>query len=260
MNQIMISVTVLYLIVAPLVLRFFAQVVPDQTLPVASTLAAPITAATIKIAIVDTGWRIPGANTRDPELKLCPTGHYDYYTNTPMVNVVLPHGVRIGSIIAQALSDVDYCAVIFQVWTEHGITSDSLAAALRRAKQEGVKFINVSITGTEPSPKEKRALRELGDAGITVFVAAGNEGRDLSKSCQSYPTCYGLPNIVSVGATLNGSKDKTNYSNYGKYVSAWYPGELIWHGQKDIGTSYAAPRALSDRVRSYWRSIHPTTH
>jgi len=78
------------------------------------------------------------------------------------------------------------------------------------------------------------------DRGVVLVAAAGNEG----SSRRFYPGAY--PNVVSVGATNSGDR-RTDWSNWGTWVSLGAPGETILStgiGNRYItlsGTSMAAP-------------------
>lgn len=206
----------------------------------------------IKIAIIDTGYLTPPPGVDIPALKLCDTGHFNFDTKKPEVGVgYIAHGTIIGSIIAAELKNVNYCAVIYQIQVKGMISSKEVTEALNMASKEGITAVNVSLEGREYSFYERLAFKNLSDKGTLIFTAAGNRRLDLNEQCSSYPSCYRLKNIIVVGAIDEESEFKTGYSNYGYKVAVWYRGDVIWNGQKIQGTSFAAPRALSDFVYSF---------
>lgn len=214
------------------------------------TVATPI-----KIAIIDTGYKIQPKSAKD-HLKLCQTGHYDYRSDTPTVGYTHRHGQNVATILSRRLNDVDYCALVYQIVnpaSSQPISTSDIADAIYRAKAEGAVAINISLTGIEYAKAEYAALKSLANTGTYVFVAGGNSNRDLSTSCNSYPSCYNLPHVISVGAFNRAQFIKEPYSNFGGPVKLWYPGNSPWAGDTDEGTSFASPRALSDYVLLYSR-------
>lgn len=204
----------------------------------------------VKIGIIDTGYESGGAQAL-ATLKLCPTGHYDFYSEKPVVARTDKHGTMVGTIIAETLQNVNYCAVIFQVVTKNGeITPETIARAVMRASKEHLQAVNVSLTGTAASFYEARAFKALSDSGARIFVAAGNDHRDLNFACQSYPACYQVKNIQIIGALTEDLEQPAQYSNHGGRVNLWYSGvynDGFTHAQ---GTSFAAPRAAADYLLS----------
>lgn len=209
-------------------------------------------APAIKIAIIDTGLQLDKTN-----LKLCPTGHFNFATNEPVVGVskIYPeHGTLVASIIADNLKRVDYCAIIYQVSTYSGISVMDITRAAKMALKEEVTAVNLSISGNEYSREENAALYDLLDRGA-VFVAAGNDHIDLSKNCSVYPACYSMllrkSHFFVVGALDDLNNVKALYSNYGEgRIDKWDRGMVVWNGTIDQGTSYATPRSLSKYVLS----------
>jgi subtilisin family serine protease len=201
----------------------------------------------IKIAIIDTGYNPMLATTK---LKLCKTGHFDTRTGRDAVGFNGPHGTIVASIIAEELADINYCAVIYQVMGNDGITTNTIKQAFDRAKDSGFAAINLSVSGRVFSFYERRAIRAVADRGTMVFAAAGNDRINLDAFCSAFPACYGIPNMYVVGATIRNNEIPAPYSNYGKIVDIWLPGDFEWGTEVAEGTSFAAPRALADYVYS----------
>ena len=87
--------------------------------------------------------------------------------------------------------------------------------AIHYAIQQGAHIINYSGGGLDPSPIERRSVKEAHKRGILFIAAAGNEKSNLdSKSKSYYPADYPLDNIISVTA-FNKSKNVLPTSNYG---------------------------------------------
>ena len=199
----------------------------------------------VKIAVIDSGY---SANVSPYNAPLCNTGHYNFIKHAPEVGNELDHGSIVAGLLAERLdyyADVDYCLIIYTVI---GRNEDAgmagVVSALRAAKREGVVAVNMSIVGREPYPPERAAIEALILGGAKVFVAAGNDGKDLDWACTAFPACYKIPGINVVGANDPNGK-RASKSNYGKVVNLWRSGD--YHGR--FGTSFASPRALADSLK-----------
>lgn len=207
----------------------------------------------LRIAIIDTGWNPIEGMPDYMYLKLCKSGHFDFNQNKAEVgHTENLHGTVVGAIIAAELRDINYCAVIYNVDVDGRPSLANMIKAFNMASNEGLVAVNVSIEGISHDYLEKRALEKLTSKGTVVFVAAGNRGVNLSEHCSSYPGCYKVPNVVVVGATgIDDYEHRAGYSNYGQEVTVWYPGSILFAGERVNGTSFAAPRALADFVFSF---------
>lgn len=208
----------------------------------------------LKIAIIDTGYSaaLAKANNYEP-LKLCDEGHYDYTAASDTVGFNQKHGTIVGSIIAEKLKNVKYCALIYQVMVSPVLVHrGAIGDALNKAYQAGAKYVNISLTGEVPDSFERAAIESfIANKNRFVFVAAGNESRNLDKRCNSFPACYSFPGFLyTVGAT-DYKNNHLSSSNYGNRVNLWYPGIMNWDNGLEFGTSFASPRALSDFAYDY---------
>ena len=211
---------------------------------------------TARIAIVDTGFI---KQLGKPNVKLCKTGHYDFVLNKAGVfESDESHGTYIANIIAAELKGYDYCIVVYRVWDPRNNIEtlfERVAKALRMAADDKIIGINYSLQGLEHSYTERAAFVRALSQGIKIFVAAGNDHQDLDRACISYPACYmNLPEgMVVVGAVTDSDPlVPTSYSNTGRRIDVWKYGSYIDQSRGTFarGTSFAAPRALSDYVRS----------
>lgn len=231
-----------------LILIFIAVFVVAQAGASCAANAAP--EAKYKIAILDTGYNPFTAGTK---LKLCKSGHFDYRTNTATIGATGEHGTKVASIIAEELRNVDYCAVIYQVMNRQNNMLDvNIVDALNRARASGAAAVNLSFVSQYPTIAERKALERLAK-GARLFVAAGNDKKNLDWYCDAFPACYDIPNMVVVGAT-DTSGMTASYSNRGERINVWYFGGHRYGG---YGTSFAAPRALSAYVSGLSKGYAP---
>lgn len=213
-------------------------------------LIGVVHADTVKIAIIDSGYH---ANVASPKLKLCPKGHFDFTVNKPGIHLTenksgQNHGTNIANIIAEQLQSVDYCVVVYQVLSRSGnIETVHVMNALAFAKDQGVQVASLSMAGRETSISEREAFKRFTSTGAMLFAAAGNDEKNLDYACDVFPACYDVPNLKIVGALDPKTNKVATYSNRGSKVHLWFPGNY----QKENGTSYAVPRALSAYVLSH---------
>lgn len=91
------------------------------------------------------------------------------------------------------------------------------------------------------------AITRLNDAGVVLTAAAGNNGSDNDITLR-YPSCYDIPNVISVGGLGYDGVRLASFSNYGATtVDIAAPGSMILstipynnYGYMS-GTSMAAP-------------------
>jgi hypothetical protein len=106
---------------------------------------------------------------------------------------------------------------------------------------------NASWGGTGFSNMLYEAIGRLNDAGVVLTVAAGNKGSNNDITL-SYPSCFDVNNIISVGALSSYTNGLASFSNYGaNTVDIAAPGSTILstipynnYGYKS-GTSMASP-------------------
>jgi subtilisin family serine protease len=169
------------------------------------------------------------------------------------LNFMNPHGTRIADLLAEKLRGVDYCLIFIQMFRNvepmYPIPDDYVEA-LTRVREAGATAVNISLKSFEfVSQDQKNAFAET-TKKIPIFLAAGNEYRDLSKKCDIYPVCYPFKHLIVVGAQdFENPKKHASYSNYGARVNLWAPGHFIDSDQEPLfGTSYATPRALAEYI------------
>lgn len=127
----------------------------------------------------------------------------------------LHHGTAMADTIAQYAGTKGYCILPIPVISKDKQIIDYLGA-LSVLTSLKVDVINLSITGPELNILETALLKKLLDKGVTIFAAAGNEGKVLDKdACTVFPACAD-PRIVVVGAVYE-------KSNFGTRVNKVMP-------------------------------------
>ena len=94
--------------------------------------------------------------------------------------------------------------------TGSGFTSD-IIAAVNYAVANGVKVINMSLGGPNPSVLMDAAIANA--PNVLFVIAAGNDATN-NDTTPSYPASYNQPNIISVAATTQ-TDGLAYFSNYG---------------------------------------------
>lgn len=133
------------------------------------------------------------------------------------------------------------------------ISSRAAYNAMLYAAEQGASIINCSWGSTTFSQTAAEVVSEVYRKGAVIVAAAGNEGTDR----EYYPAAY--PEVMAV-ASVNGDKRRSEFSNYGSYISVAAPGENIYSTLLDnsygpsSGTSMAAPvvSALAGLIASQY--------
>jgi subtilisin family serine protease len=121
------------------------------------------------------------------------------------------------------------------------------------AMANGARIINASFDTPTPSLALSNAIVAAQSAGIIWVASAGNNSYNVAVN-PSYPTCYGLDNIVSVAYTTR-TDGLGSFSNYGAtQVALAAPGDQMYttfaasdsyywppSGLNVAGTSFSAP-------------------
>lgn len=171
------------------------------------------------------------------------------------------HGTHVAGIAAGRRYGVAKAAIVHAVRVLDcdgaGTTSDVIAGidwVVRRGERPAV--INLSLGGGASRAMDK-AVSDAIRQGVVVVAAAGNTDSD---ACEVSPAR--VPEVITVAAS-NRRDRRAEFSNYGKCVDIFAPGEQIdsaWHTTNDStsslsGTSMAAPFVAG--VVAQYLSGHP---
>ncbi len=125
-----------------------------------------------------------------------------------------------------------------------GMSTAAMLRAVNLAVTDKLDVINMSLGSTYYSADEEKVIKAAYDAGVAVFVAAGNDGANV----HNYPaSCDGACSIAS----LQADGTKSSFSNYNDKVQLAFPGSDIYSTSASgssqyeymSGTSMACPVA-----------------
>lgn len=118
-----------------------------------------------------------------------------------------------------------------------GYTSDAVEA-VDYARANGATVMSNSWGGGGFSQALLEAIQRANDAGIVFVAAAGNAGSDTD-AAPSYPSCYEVPNVVSVAASDRWD-GLAYFSNFGRRtVDLAAPGQDILSSWNSSDTAYS---------------------
>ncbi len=185
----------------------------------------------IKVAVIDTG---VDADHED----ISAVYHYNAVTNTPgsesADDNTNGHGTHVAGIIAadgnngKGGSGIAPGAKIYniKVFDDKAANGESgslatIARAINHATAQGVDIINMSLGGPGYSEIEHEAVQNAVNAGIAVFISAGNE----SARTKAYPAAFEESICI---AALGKDSGKSSFTNYGNWVDLCAPGVDIY--------------------------------
>lgn len=167
-------------------------------------------AKTLRVAVIDTGYS--GQTTR-----LCADGQFDFVFDSPTVGKDrVGHGTKVINAIERYAGKSAYCILAYRVFGDESFLPP-VAVAVNYAVAHGATVINLSLEGPTASLEETTAISLALKRGVTVLVAAGNEGKNLDINCNVYPACYHLKGLQVIGSWANVKRAK--HGNTGKIIT-----------------------------------------
>ena len=231
---------------------FFTYPAPDAEGLVAAPAAQAVPVRP-RIAVIDSGI------ARTPELREAVVAEFDMAA-TPVREAFRPqddHGTMVATILLrEAKQPIEIISLRIDdpAGCPRGLSppcqrsAEPVARAIRKATELGVTAINISLT-LKDDPSIVDAVHDAAAQGITVVIAAGNDGLDHPRNLSMAKA--GFPNVVLVGALdAKGKPWKgTNRPQVGTpgYVYVWQRGVDVPTVRADgskafaTGTSFAAP-------------------
>ena len=220
----------------------------DQQIGADKVWAEGITGSGVKVAVLDTG-----IDTDHPELQDSYLGGYDYVYNDPYPEDDHGHGTHVSGIItSNGINDANSKGVassagiyMYKVCDASGSCyEDDMEAAMEAAVLTDAKVMSISIGGgsytTQNCDSDPLAAKVnwVISQGLTVVVAAGNDGRGVSS-----PGC--ASGAIAVGA-VDSNNNVVYFSGRGPALDMVAPGYNIYstliggYGRMS-GTSMATP-------------------
>ncbi len=181
----------------------------------------------VEVAVLDTG-----IDTGHPDLA---HAIIEYETNSFPKRDIVGHGTHVSGIIGAiadnsiGIAGVANCKLrIWKIFSdtpyqgEYYVDSDAFLTSLRAAANSGVRVINLSIGGTEPSRTEQILFNYVATRGVLVVAAMGNEYQEGNPI--EYPAGY--EHVMAVGA-VGVNLTRAEFSNTGRHISVVAPGVEI---------------------------------
>ncbi len=213
------------------------------------SLTPVVYAKTIKIAVIDTGYR-----TSSYTFKKCPGLEKDF--SGEGMNDYSGHGQNVAHIISNDITGLDYCIIPIKAFVIKDGVKDSInksILALNYAFKLNVDIVNYSAGGLSYSEREKKLIKKMLNKGIILVMAAGNNGSNLDFFCGYYPACY--DDRIAVVGGLDRDLKRAVFSNYGKVVQFWDIGEKVSAGGYTLsGTSQATAKVTARFVKYITKS------
>lgn len=211
------------------------------------------TGAGIKVAILDTG-----VKNNHEDLTLAGEANATGNTVTTGAGTaadVNGHGTHVAGIVGAKANngkggvgiapDATLYAVNVLSGGVNAGTDWAIVQGIKQAQNWNVDIINMSLGGPGYNELCQKVVSDAYDAGIAIFVSAGNEGVNR----MNYPACY--DKVICVAAVDQGFS-RADFSTYGSWVDLCAPGVGIWSSYNDgtycsmDGTSQASPVAAGE--------------
>lgn len=228
-----------------------------QHVAVGSTYAwaANYTGSGIKVAILDTGVKNDHEDLKGAIAGEANTTGTSVTTGTGKASDGDGHGTHVAGIIGARKNNGKggvgiapdatlYAVNVLSGGTNAG-TDWAIMQGIEQAMKWNVDIINMSLGGIGYNELCQKEVTKAYNAGIAIFVSAGNDG----VSRVNYPAHY--DHVICVAA-VDPNNTRADFSTYGSWVDLSAPGVGIWSSYKDggyysmDGTSQACPVAAGE--------------
>lgn len=136
------------------------------------------------------------------------------------------HGTNIFGLISKDLDPKKYCIISYKIWNSSTPAQKVMqfsTNAIKQAVEDGVKFLNISMSGYGYHVPEFIAL-QYATQYMLVIVAAGNDSQSLDNRCDVFPACY--RHLLKSNFYVIGGYD-VKESNYGNIVDFYTYGKKM---------------------------------
>lgn len=191
--------------------------------------------SSVKVGVVDSGI------AAHPELISNTTAGWDFYHDNNITTDDPGHGTTTASVIG-AIGNNDFGStglnqnvtlVPLQIDVPYGegpiytVNISYIIQAIAYAINDDIPILTFSLSGSDSSEALKQAIQNY--PGLFVCAAGGKNYTTYNLDVESqYPACYNLPNMITVGASLEDDSFASVFSNYGKnVVHIFAPGDNI---------------------------------
>jgi subtilisin family serine protease len=199
----------------------------------------------IVVAVIDSG--VYGEH---PDLKSKLVQGWNFVQPNEDTSDVLGHGTAVAGTVAAAtnngigIAGVNWASRVMPLVvvdaSDFAAYSD-IASAIRFAADRGVRIINISIGGPNPSDALQSAVDYAWSRGAVIFASAMNE----STSSRYYPAACN--HVVAVSAT-DANDHLASFSNFGGWITLAAPGTNILTTMNGGGYGYWNGTSFSSPV------------
>lgn len=184
---------------------------------------------------------------------------YNFVRKTPDIQDDQYHGTHCGAIITAAANNGTGITgmnpklkiMVVKIFGLGGpLQSEEIARAVRYAVDNGARVLSNSYGTPSYTKAMHEAVKYTYEKGALFVCASGNSRKNMEDPEEKdYPSCYGQPNQLVVGATDN--NDVSTFANYGSMVEIAAPGAHIFSLMpKNVyrafsGTSQACPQVAA---------------
>ena len=195
---------------------------------------------TVVVAVVDSGVEQTHPFLTDRVLE-----GFDFYDNDEDPKDEHSHGTHVSGTIVDCTPGLDIRILPVRVLgPTGGGSTTTVKLGIDYAVEQGADIINMSLGGGHSNFLDE-AIYDAISKGVTVVVAAGNEGNDVMDHCPAH-----VYEAITVGA-VDADLDKAYFSNSGDALDVVAPGVEIYssvlNGQYEVksGTSMATPHVAA---------------
>src|SRR5919199_214351 len=194
----------------------------------------------IVVGVIDTGW----GEVPDLAGKVVTSWYYTGQTTDPFDT--LGHGTFVSSLVG-ALNDdgqgmAGFCGSCkLDVVKDIGLTSFSVATAIRTLTDAGVRVINMSFGASAMALVEKDALNYAIGKGVLLVASAGNDGGPVNYPPTSLHPAGGAAGYgLAVGAS-DAADHPASWSSWGSHLWLLAPGTFASAPACNVGVLGALP-------------------